>query len=104
MIRIMTKLADGIYKSQGGGETKEHYHWDKTSGRNLLTATKKLMEHKAEMAKSFGNIGCGSSWIEIDGKKIDSFELTSIIEHDGAEEREMFGSLSHRFEDFIKTI
>ena len=56
MIRIMTKLADGIYKSQGGGETKEHYHWDKTSGRNLLTATKKLMEHKAEMAISFGNI------------------------------------------------
>jgi hypothetical protein len=70
MIKIMTRLDSGIYASQGGGEIKEKYCWNKTSGRNLLLATKKLMEHRTEMIKSFGNIGCGNSWIEIDGKKV----------------------------------
>jgi hypothetical protein len=70
MIKIMTRLDDGIYASQGGGEVRERYHWNKTSGRNLLLAVRKLYEHRGEMATSYGSIGCGCSWIEIDGRKV----------------------------------
>jgi hypothetical protein len=79
MIKIMTRLDDGIYASQGGGEVRERYHWNKTSGRNLLLAAKKLPEHRSDMSTAYGNIGCGSSWIEIDGRKVSP---GSILEHE----------------------
>ena len=105
MIEIFTKLNNGI-RDIGGKEIKQ-YKWNKTSGRNLLIATKKLIEHKEEMKKCYGNIGCGNSWIRINGKDIDSYLLTFIIVHNKLytkEERNRIGNLTKQFQDFLNNI
>ena len=81
MIVIKTKLADGIYKSQGGGQLVKHYSF-KTNARNLLKAINTLAEHRTSMMRSFGNIGCGSSWIEIDGYFVAEHELQEVCSDD----------------------
>jgi len=69
-ITIKTHLNNGIYKSSGGGEIRTHYEFT-TGPRNLLKAIEQLSEHRSDMAHSYGNIGCGRSWLEIDGQAID---------------------------------
>jgi hypothetical protein len=65
-ITIKTRLHDGIYASSGGGKTITHYVYN-VGPKNLLKAVKDLREHRASMRRSFGDIGCGGSWIEFDG-------------------------------------
>lgn len=65
-IAIKTKLADGIYKSDSGGDVVTHATY-KCSPRGLVMAINYLRVHRWQMVKSYGNIGCGKSWIEIGG-------------------------------------
>lgn len=76
-ITIKTRLDAGIYKSQGGGECRTH-HTFATGPRNLLRAIRTLREHRREMEIGYGNIGCGGSWLEIDGVRIDDLDLECI--------------------------
>lgn len=77
MIKIYTKLNEGIYASQGGGETRE-FSSLKTSGRNLLLAYDKLLQRRSDLKEAYGNIGCGESWMEIDGKKLDDYDEINL--------------------------
>lgn len=74
-ITIKTRLDDAISNS---GKDRIHYQF-KTGPRNLLKALKLLKEHEKYMEECYGNIGCGSSWIEIDGKKIGGFDIDDVI-------------------------
>lgn len=77
-ITIKTKLDRRI---SGGGET--HIEYEFTTGpRNLINAIEKLSEHRAENVRCYGNIGCGKSWLEIDGQVIDNVDLKEIITDD----------------------
>ena len=78
MIVINTKLDAGIYESHGGGRTIAH-HIFTTGPRNLIKAIKTLGEHRRDMIASYGNIGCGSSWLEIDGRRTDQYDLDEVI-------------------------
>lgn len=81
MITIKTKLNSGIYKSSGGGEVVTHYEY--TAGpRNLLNAIEQLCQHRAEMTRSYGNIGCGRTWLEIDGQVIHPYDLDEVARDD----------------------
>lgn len=77
MITIKTKLNSGIYQSEGGGEVRTHYSFN-TNPRNLLKACKLLGEHKNSMKNGYGNIGCGRSWLEIDGQWIHQFDIEAV--------------------------
>lgn len=80
-ITIKTRLHDGIYKSDGGGEVRIKYKFA-TGPRNLLKAIKTLHEHRTNMVLGFGNIGCGVSWLEIDGQRIDWVDLEDVMVHE----------------------
>jgi len=80
-ITIKTHLDKGIYKSCGGGETRTHYEFT-TGPRNLLKAIEQLRKHRSDMERSYGNIGCGSSWLEIDGQEIHSYDLEEVARDD----------------------
>ncbi|MEB8474250.1 hypothetical protein [Acidithiobacillus ferriphilus] len=82
-ITIKTHLNSGIYESSGGGETRTHYAFA-TGPRNLLKAIILLGEHRSDMERSYGNIGCGSSWLEIDGQRIHQFDLQDVARDDAA--------------------
>jgi hypothetical protein len=73
-ITIKTHLHEGIYKSCGGGETREVASFN-IGPRNLLIATKELQEKISSNQRSYGSIGMGRSWLEIDGVEILSDEL-----------------------------
>jgi hypothetical protein len=73
-ITIKTRLDATIYRSCGGGETRVHYEWA-TGPRNLLRAAETLRIHRKKMEVGYGNIGCGRSWLEIDGVEIDDLDL-----------------------------
>ncbi|MDI5832580.1 hypothetical protein OCF84_21330 (plasmid) [Shewanella xiamenensis] len=77
MITINTKLNSGIYQSEGGGEIRTHYSFN-TNPRNLLKACKLLGEHMSTMKEAYGNIGCGSSWLEIDGQWIHQTDIATV--------------------------
>lgn len=76
-ITIKTRLNSGIYKSNGGGETRTHYSYA-VGPRNLLKAIDQLHAHRKEMRNGYGNIGCGMSWLEIDGVEVDDYELNEV--------------------------
>lgn len=80
-ITIKTHLNSGIYKSSGGGEIRTHYEFT-TGPRNLLKAIEQLGLHRSEMIRSYGNIGCGRSWLEIDGQAIHSYDLDDVARDD----------------------
>jgi hypothetical protein len=80
-ITIKTHLNNGIYKSSGGGETRTHYEF--TNGpRNLLKAIEQLGEHRTYMERCYGRIGCGRSWLEIDGQAIHPYDLEEVARDD----------------------
>jgi hypothetical protein len=87
IIEIKTRLNSGIYKSDGGGETRVHYAYT-TGPRNLIAAIQQLREHRADMVRCYGNIGCGSSWLEIDGQEIHGFDLEDVARDEAIELRE----------------
>ena len=82
-ITIKTKLDSGIYKSSGGGEVVTHYEF-KTGPVNLCKAIGVLSSHRKAMIRGYGNIGCGHSWLEIDGQQIHDYDLQDVIEDDMA--------------------
>lgn len=84
-ITIKTHLNNGIYKSSGGGETRAHYEFT-TGPRNLLKAIEQLGEHRSDMVSSYGSVGSGRSWLEIDGQAIHSYDLEEVA----LDEAEMF--------------
>lgn len=73
-IVIIQKLHEGIYKRHGGGERREIRAY-KTGPRNLLAAAEFLTQARQAARESFGNIGGGSTWMEINGERIDDLEL-----------------------------
>jgi hypothetical protein len=80
-ITIKTKLHDGVYVSQGGGKVVTHYEF--TAGpRNLVKAIKTLHSHKDEIKECFGNIGCGHSWMEINGKQVNIYDMEDVMKDD----------------------
>ena len=80
-ITIKTKLHDGVYASQGGGKVVTHYEF--TAGpRNLVKAIKTLHSHKEEIKECFGNIGCGHSWMEINGKQVNIYDMEDVMKDD----------------------
>lgn len=81
MITIKTKLSAGIYKSEGGGEVRTRYEFT-TGPRNLMKAIETLYEHRKSMERSYGNIGCGRSWLEIDGVEVRAFDLDDVMRDD----------------------
>lgn len=86
MIEIKTRLDDGIYRSQGGGETRTHFSWS-TGPRNLLLALGQLREHRATMRQGYGSIGCGHSWLEVDGHLLD--EVDELADQTAAAGRQL---------------
>lgn len=81
MITVMTKLHNGIYKSHGGGVAAA-VHTYSNGPRNLLSAIRALDEEIESNKKSYGGIGCGRSWLEIDGKQIHVYDLEEIMKDD----------------------
>jgi hypothetical protein len=71
-IKLFTQLDKGIYRSQRGGEIQHFGTWDDSS---VLAAVKELLEHRAYMIDCYGNIGCGQSWLERDGVRIEAEEI-----------------------------
>lgn len=71
-IQIKTRLHSGIYKSNGGGETRVVQEY--TYGpRNLVKAYRALLHIREENKRNYGNIGCGHSWMATsDGRTLDS--------------------------------
>jgi hypothetical protein len=80
-ITIKTRLNSGIYKSEGGGETRVHYEFA-TGPRNLLKAIETLYSHRKSMERSYGDIGCGRSWLEIDGQEVRPYDLEEVVRDD----------------------
>lgn len=66
-IVLVTKLSDSVYKSAGGGQRQEVCGWN-IGPRNLIQAVKWLREELRDNRRAFGNIGMGSSWLEINGQ------------------------------------
>lgn len=80
-IIIYTRLDDSISKSFGGGKIVKHHEF-KTGVRNLMKAAKVLRQHRLDMRESHGNVGCGVSWMEIDGRRVDQFDLDHVMRDD----------------------
>ncbi|MHB1441081.1 MAG: hypothetical protein ACYCSO_10165 [Cuniculiplasma sp.] len=66
-ITLHTRLNSGIYKSHGGGQDVTVSNWN-CGPANLLKALDSLYEERQSNIRGYGNIGCGSSWLEIDGE------------------------------------
>jgi hypothetical protein len=94
-ITINTRLHSGIYKSQGGGEIRTHYTWA-TGPRNLLKAITTLSTHRANTRASCGGIGCGTSWLEIDGVVMSENLLNDVSKHDADGMSAYDRALTHR--------
>ena len=71
-IQIKTRLHDGIYRSQGGGQTRVVAEWN-YGPRNLVKALRFLWRERRDNARYYGNIGCGHSWLcTTDGRTLDA--------------------------------
>lgn len=78
-IKIITRLDSGI-ASKHAGEHHASYEWS-TGPRNLVKAMELLPAHIRHMKDAYGNIGCGGSWIEVDGVRLsldDMMEFDSV--------------------------
>jgi hypothetical protein len=73
-IELCTRLAAGIYASSGGGVVRVHDTWA-VGPINLRKAVKRLASHRKEMVERFGNLGCGSSWLRMGGRRIDNADI-----------------------------
>lgn len=80
-ITINTRLHDGIYKSSGGGETRIVAEYP-TEPKRLLQAIIEIDRRRRSNIRSYGNIGCGSTWLEIDGVRIPEFEVDAVSTSD----------------------
>lgn len=71
-IEIKQRLHDGIYKSSGGGETLTVQQY-KIGPLNLLKAIREEAELAESNSRSYGSVGCGETWIEINGVDINEY-------------------------------
>lgn len=78
-ITLHTRLNSGIYKSCGGGEDRIVGTWN-CGPANLLKALDALHEERQSNIRGYGNIGCGRSWLEIDGEFFDADQLVDEIQ------------------------
>ncbi|SIR39618.1 hypothetical protein SAMN05880558_11313 [Aeromonas sp. RU39B] len=72
-IKIITRLDSGI-ASIHAGENHTRYEWA-TGPRNLVKAMTLLPDHRRHMMDAYGNIGCGGSWIEVDGVRLSTDDM-----------------------------
>ena len=61
---VVQRLHAGIYRSSGGGERRVLRRFA-PGPRGLTEATRYDQEAKAQAVRSFGNVGCGGTWIEV---------------------------------------
>lgn len=80
-ICLFTRLHDGIYKSCGGGEVRRREDFAPTP-RGLMAAARALSKELADARLYYGNMGCGQSWLELDGRKITDIDLMWIGSED----------------------
>lgn len=78
-ITLHTRLNDGIHKSDGGGQDRIIQIWN-LGPLNMLKAIGALHRERKSNKRGYGNIGCGRSWIEIDGQVFDETELHDEIQ------------------------
>jgi hypothetical protein len=78
-IFVKQKLDPGIYKSYGGGQEKTVKVF-KFSPRNLRMASNLVYTTHCDNIKVFGNIGCGYTWLEVDGEPITEDEVKYILD------------------------
>jgi len=78
-ITLHTRLNSGIYESHGGGQDVTVRNWN-CGPANLLKALDALYEERQSNIRGYGNIGCGSSWLEIDGEFFDATALNYEIQ------------------------
>lgn len=81
MIQIKTSISSGIYASEGGGKTHVRLELP-SSPRSLLEAANAIHEIREGSIRSFGNIGHGRTWLEVDGQKIEDFDLDDLSKSD----------------------
>jgi hypothetical protein len=88
-IEIITRLHDGIYRSSGGGERR--VMWRRATGPlNLLRAARLFPSHVEWIETCYGNVGCGRSWVEIDGQWIEGWDMPQTM----AEARALLAQVS----------
>ena len=73
-IVLKTRIADGIYRSAGGGQTITASRRPVTA-RGLVNAVQELVKEEMGNRLVFGNVGCGRSWLEVGGREVDSFDV-----------------------------
>jgi hypothetical protein len=78
-ITLHTRLHSGIYESQGGGLDRVINEWN-LGPLNLLKAIKSLYDERQSNLLGYGNIGCGYSWLEINGNRFDENDLIDEIQ------------------------
>lgn len=94
-IKIITRLNTGI-ADKYAGQHRVHHEFE-TGPRNFLKAIDTLIKHRKLMENNFGNIGCGSSWITIDGVFVedsivnDYFDMLSFASMKKTDYEKMFG-------------
>lgn len=72
-ITIVTCLDERV---AGGREATIRHTWP-IGPRNMIKAIDHLPQHRIEMEQSYGNVGCGSSWIEIAGIRFTNYDAMS---------------------------
>lgn len=70
-IELHTQLHSGIYASHGGGEDVIVKTF-KASPRGYTLALKALKEERESNRVAYGDIGRGSSWLELDGDRLET--------------------------------
>lgn len=82
-IVIKTRLDEAIGKRLGGGQTVEVKRWKATPGK-LVRAARALHAERRVNRRCYGNVGCGRSWLEIDGQEIAGVYLSTLRSIDDA--------------------
>ena len=77
MITITTKLHSGLTLSLAGKEFRMEFN---TGPLNLLKAVREYNAERKEMIRSYGNIGAGHTWLEVDGVQIPWMYLPQTME------------------------
>ena len=78
MIDLHTRLSEGIYRSQGGGRDLVAQSWT-TGPRNVVAAISALTARRAETVRCYGNVGCGQTWLTVDGVTLDDADMAGVI-------------------------
>jgi hypothetical protein len=86
-IELKRRLHPGI---EGGGYTATIKTWA-TGPRNLLRAVEALYDLREESRRGYGNIGCGASWLEIEGVRLSEVAINDVYRDDPPPPKSRFG-------------